>query len=513
MYHTETIDIDRKHPMLQYADNYTAYANNMFNTANFYIRNLMTGLKKDADKRTTNESEVIAIVKESIPSINKSLKEKYDQKVGRIKADKSLTDEEKDKKIKRVKYSEFSMPNAEKWFAGEALLEAVFKRTDNADYRACHVHVAQNAVGDCCEAWSGYFALLKTPGLSGRPNIPGYKKPGGRTTAVFSNQGCKIKNGFLIFPGDKADKTNNVSLDVRKLPHASKDKLIEVHIVPYFGSYQVQIVTDDGISIDDILPKEDGMFDTAGNPKGIMILDPGLDNFAAIADNKGNTPIVIKGGALKSRNQWFNKRMALLRSKLMEGHNPETYRPQTTKKMSQLSRKREAFIDDTFYKYAHFIFRTMKSRQLEYLIVGHNKGQKNEIFLGNKTNQAFVQLPFARFNEILAVVARRYGIRVIIQEESYTSKACFAARDFIPVYVEEEADAAVFSGKRIHRGLYKQNDGKTMNADVNGSCNIGRKYNERVFPKDLDTGYLYKTVKAMTYKDILMESHKAKSII
>lgn len=512
MYHVETIDIDKRHPMLQYADNYAAYANNMFNVANFYIRNLMTGLKKDADKRTANESEVIAIVRDAIPPINKSLKDKYDQKVGKIRADKSLTDEEKAKKIKKVKHSEFSMPTAEKWFAGEALLEAVFKWTDNADYRACHVHVAQNAVGDCCEAWSSYFALLKTSGLSGRPNIPRYKKSGGRSTAVFSNQGCRIKNGFLTFPRDKTDKTN-ASLDVRKLPHASKDKLMEVRIVPYFGSYQVQIVTDDGVGIGDILPKEEEMFNATENPKGVMTLDPGLDNFAAIADNKGNTPIVIKGGALKSRNQWFNKRMSFLKSKLMEGHDPKTYRPQTTKRMRRLSRKREAFIDDTFYKYAHFIFRTMKSRQLEYLIVGHNKEQKNGISLGHKTNQAFVQLPFARFNEILAVVARKYGIRVIIREESYTSKACFAARDFIPVYGEEGADAVTFSGKRIRRGLYKQNDGKIINADVNGSCNIGRKYDERVFPKDLDTGYLYKTVKAMTYKDILLESQKAKTTI
>ena len=33
----------------------------------------------------------------------------------------------------------------------------------------------------------------------------------------------------------------------------------------------------------------------------------------------------------------------------------------------------------------------------------------------------------------------------------------------------------VFSGKRVHRGLYKCFNGKTLNADVNGALNILRK--------------------------------------
>jgi len=162
---------------------------------------------------------------------------------------------------------------------------------------------------------------------------------------------------------------------------------------------------------------------------------------------------------------------------------------------------------EIFYKYVHFICRTMTERGLSYLIVGHNKGQKQNINMG-KTNQAFVAVPFSRFNTILSSTARQYGICVILQEESYTSKACFAAKDFIPTYGQEDAEKAVFSGKRTHRGLYRQNDGKVINADVNGSANIGRKYNEEVFADVKDIGYLYKTVKAMTYRDILDVSHK-----
>ena len=194
----------------------------------------------------------------------------------------------------------------------------------------------------------------------------------------------------------------------------------------------------------------------------------------------------------------------------MKGHDPKTYHPPVTRQMKRISRKRDAFLRDAFYKYAHYICRLMKERDLSYLIIGYNRGQKQCIGLGKTTNQAFVQVPFERFRHILRTVCVKYGIRVILQEESYTSKACFGSRDGIPTYGQEEESAAAvsFSGKRIGRGLYLEDSGKVMNADICGAANTGRKYDERIFPACMDCGYLYGVVKAVTYRDILQESHK-----
>ena len=192
----------------------------------------------------------------------------------------------------------------------------------------------------------------------------------------------------------------------------------------------------------------------------------------------------------------------------MKGHDPKTYHPPVTRQMERISRKRDAFLRDTFYKYAHYICRTMEDRGLFYLIIGYNKGQKQDIDLGRKINQSFVQVPFARFRRILETVCVRYGIRVILQEESYTSKACFGNRDCIPAYGTGDAESISFTGKRIKRGLYLQDDGKVMNADINGAANTGRKYDKRFFPEGMDCGYLYGTVKAVTYKDILRASRR-----
>ena len=65
------------------------------------------------------------------------------------------------------------------------------------------------------------------------------------------------------------------------------------------------------------------------------------------------------------------------------------------------------------------------------------------------------------------------GITVVIQEESYTSKASFLDGDNIPVYGEVENPK--FSGHRIKRGLYRSGSGRLINADVNGSYNVLRK--------------------------------------
>ena len=64
-------------------------------------------------------------------------------------------------------------------------------------------------------------------------------------------------------------------------------------------------------------------------------------------------------------------------------------------------------------------------------------------------------------------------IKVVEQEESYTSKVSFLDEDEIPVYKKNNQNQKViFSGKRISRGLYKAKDGKVLNADINGSYNI-----------------------------------------
>ena len=110
---------------------------------------------------------------------------------------------------------------------------------------------------------------------------------------------------------------------------------------------------------------------------------------------------------------------------------------------------------------------------IETVFVGKILGWKQGVSLGKKNNQTFTQIPFNTFISQLTYKCLMRGIKVVGQEESYTSKASFLDEDEIPVYEKNNQNQKfIFSGKRISRGLYKAKDGKVLNADVNGSYNI-----------------------------------------
>ena len=105
--------------------------------------------------------------------------------------------------------------------------------------------------------------------------------------------------------------------------------------------------------------------------------------------------------------------------------------------------------------------------------------------MGKKQNQQFVQIPHARFIDMLTYKAHLVGIVVQVQEEGYTSQASFLDLDAIPTYDPQRVEKPKFSGKREHRGLYRAANGRRIHADVNGSYNILRKAFPNAFPNSL----------------------------
>jgi putative transposase len=121
------------------------------------------------------------------------------------------------------------------------------------------------------------------------------------------------------------------------------------------------------------------------------------------------------------------------------------------------------------------------------LVLGKNPFWKTRVELGKKNNQEFVQIPHATFLEQLTYKAETRGIRVIVTEESYTSKASFLDLDPLPTYDPaqgaEQEEKPRFSGSREGR-WYHVKGRAPVHSDVNGSYNIGRK----VFPTAFSPG-------------------------
>ncbi|MGB8689925.1 MAG: transposase, partial [Microcoleus sp.] len=170
----------------------------------------------------------------------------------------------------------------------------------------------------------------------------------------------------------------------------------------------------------------------------------------------------------KSINQFYNKRKAHLQSQLKGIRK-------TSSRLGCLTRCRNQKVDNYLHHTSRFIINLLIERKIWTLVIGKNLQWKNEINLGKQTNQNFVTVPHARLIEMLEYKAVLVGIKVIVQEESYTSQSSFLNLDPIPVYGSIGALDVTFSGQRIKRGLYKTSSGRLINADVNGSYNILRK--------------------------------------
>ena len=172
--------------------------------------------------------------------------------------------------------------------------------------------------------------------------------------------------------------------------------------------------------------------------------------------------VVVKGGMLKSLNALYNKDVASLQS-----HGKKVHR--RSKIMKRTCRN-----NDQMHKVSRFVVQFCLRNDLGTIVIGHNKGWKQNINFGKVTNQNFVNIPFNRLIQMIQYKAEEYGIKASVREESYTSRQSALDFDPLPDYDDEEAKKVKSSGKRI-RGLFVRSNGQKLNADVNGCLNIGRK--------------------------------------
>lgn len=362
-----------------------------------------------------------------------------------------------------------------KWLSYNAI-DYFLKASKDEAYYALPAQANQQVLKMLISDYKAFFGIIKTyknnpDCYTGRPRLPKYFKDGDLKTAILTNQICIIKeNKYLKFPGTKERINLGMSIEVGRLK--------EVRIKPFCDGFVVDVVIDEkdkGISPkenDTILDELKGM--TSLDGMRIMAIDPGMDNIAAIVNNFGKKPFVIKGGVIKSINHWYNKERARLSSAAMLCNR--RYR---TKRMDELTGKRNRRIKDQFHKISRQIAEYAKDNDVDVVIMGRTVNQKQKINIGHVNNQTFVQIPMAEFAGMLKYKLADYGIRFVTTEESYTSKADFLAGDRIPIYRKDDGVTYIFSGKRIKRGLYRHYDGTVTNADINGAANILRK----VFPK------------------------------
>lgn len=451
-YRTHQFRIKKSNPLFDYCDEMCFKAKNLYNIANFYIRQSYSGLRKEPGSRHQNETDVINTINGSIEELNKIKIKTFESR----KNYKNKKPQEEPNLFKTV--------TREKSFVSNALLDGVFKITRQTDYLSLPAQTNQAVLQLLNQDWKSFFSAskeykAKPDKFKGKPKIPHYAKKDGRKPAIFTNQSCKIKDGhYLIFPITK------LTLDIGEI--ASKiHNLKQVRVIPDSDFYIIDMIVS--------VPKS--VIKTSESSR-IAAMDLGVNNFAAISNNVGLRPIIIKGGVLKARNQLYNKLRTEYYSILRMGKNPKEGQF-TSKRLNKLDSDRNSFIKDYFHKASRFLVDYCTENKIDTVVIGKNKGWKDTITMRKDSKQNFTGIPYDLFIQILTYKANEAGIKVIVSEESYTSKASFLDNDYIPTYGIDD-DKACFSGKRISRGLYRCKDGTLVNADVNGSYNILKK----VFP-------------------------------
>ncbi|MCI0712214.1 MAG: transposase [Chloroflexi bacterium] len=309
--------------------------------------------------------------------------------------------------------------------------------------------VVQQVLMQLDHDWRSYFAALKAwqanpAAFEGKSGIPGYKnKAHGRNKLVYTDQAVSQtafhKRGVI--------KPSRLPIEI-KTQQRSFD---QVRILPRKTHYVVDVVYTVDIEPDDHL-----------DPQRVAAIDIGLDNLATVTFNQPDfAPLLVNGRPLKSINHAYNKTRAALQSQLGVNHH-------TSHQLDRLTDKRNRRVEAYLHLASRRIIDALRIFGFGTLVIGKNDGWKQDINLGKRTNQNFVPLPHARFIEMLTYKAQRVGIKVIVTEESYTSKCSFL--DLEPVGKHD-----TYSGKRAKRWLFCASNGREIHADVNGAFNIMRK--------------------------------------
>jgi putative transposase len=323
-------------------------------------------------------------------------------------------------------------------------------------YQALPRKVSNQVLIQLHKAWVAFFEAMAEwrehpEKFVGRPQLPKYKhKTEGRNLLVYEKGAISkraLKRGMLSL--------TTLGELVKTLQ--KKETIVQARVVPRGTHYVIEVVYE---------RKEEH---TSVDLSLFAALDLGVSNLAAITSNKpGFVPVLVNGRVLKSINQGYNKQREHLQKQLARENRF------TSHQLERITDKRNRRIKHQLHLASKAIIGLLVAEGIGTLIIGKNAFWKQEVEMGKRNNQAFVQIPHARFIEMLQYKAALVGITVILTEESYTSLASFLDRDPLPTYDPKRTEEPQFSGRRKGR-WYHASGKRVIHSDVNGSYNIGRK--------------------------------------
>jgi len=294
-----------------------------------------------------------------------------------------------------------------------------------------HAHSADASV-------QAFFSSLKS-WRKKRKSDPNAKPPKNRRyyfPVTWKNSAIRLKNGDLYLSNGR----NQQPLILNNWKYA-----IPVQVQLRWTDRQYELIFT--------FNKEVPEFKDTGLVVGI---DIGQIHVAACSDGT-----ILNGRLLRSIRQGRNK-------KLSDIQNRMDRKKKRSKRWYKLRAKKRKFLKkvenkskDILHKYTTGLVATQKNRGVSTLVVGDLSGFRLDNDIGKRRNQENHQWLYSKISWYLNYKAEQAGMRVEMQEESYTSQTCPQCLNRKkPTGREYKCKKCGFSGHR----------------DIVGATNILRKY-------------------------------------
>lgn len=345
-------------------------------------------------------------------------------------------------------------------YIGDARLHADTRKNENYGYMICDM--ADQTINHVKRDFHSYYGARKSLAVDDKDKVrlPKYLGKEEIWSFFVAGRSARLKEDGIhigltkLFRDTYDVKQKELVLPIR-LPMDDKD-IAQLEAKPRFGGKFYDITA--------IYRKEkEECKQQQKKAMRIMAGDIGVDNLLSLVTYPDYDAFIVKGSAVKAANQWYNKRMAEIQS---------IYDSQRIKGGSALVNlvvKREDFIDNEFGNIARKLVDYAEEHRITHIVIGWNKGIKQEINIGKVNNQKFVAIPYQKLFQKIRSAAEAAGIVFETIGESHTSKCSAIDR-------EEICHHETYMGKRIKRGLFRTAEGHLINADINGAANILRLY-------------------------------------
>lgn len=208
----------------------------------------------------------------------------------------------------------------------------------------------------------------------GRPKIPGYLAKRNRSSVLIFDK-TRLRH--------KDFENNTLSLPKSKYK-IQIPKYIDIHSIKcitvkrYYGKVKLNISYEKEVK------------QKHPNRNNCLGIDIGVENIVSMTtNNQINKSWIVKGGTVKSINQFYNKELSRIKS-VLETVN----KTKKSKRVQKLNMKRTHKMEYEFHCLSKKIVDLCVENDIGTIVIGHNKEWKQKANLGKMMNQKFVSIPF-----------------------------------------------------------------------------------------------------------------------